>query len=139
MEDLELKLETLEHCLRQFNKGIEIVFNLITTDYRGQTPYDTLRKMEDIVKELNDEHLLKLYKKLFEEGRSPPHVYRQISLDDYFAFLARLNAILNEVAVQANEADIALRQVIGLQSVIGIWGGRSWRPLGKSTALPSSW
>ena len=55
MEDLESKLETLEHGMRQFNKGIEIVFDLITTDYRGQTPYNTLKKMEDIVKELNKE------------------------------------------------------------------------------------
>jgi hypothetical protein len=131
MSDLESRLDALECCLRQFNKGFEIVFSLVSTEYEGRTPYNTLREMEDSVKELDDDRLMKLYNKLFEEVRAPVHAYRQIRPDDYFAFLTHLHSFLKERSVRANEADIALRETIGLQSVIGIWGGTNWQPAEK--------
>jgi hypothetical protein len=127
MADKEAKLDYLENSIRLCNKAFEILFFLLTAEERGQTLYNSLTKLEGIVKDLNDECLLNLYHELFKSWRiSTP--YQQIHPDDYFAFLQRLGTLINEAAAKANEADIALREVIGLQSVIGIWGGRGWRP-----------
>jgi hypothetical protein len=131
MADLESKLDAFECCMRQFDKAFEIVFSLITAEYEGQTSYNTLREMGGIVTELNNDHLTKLYNKLFEEAPTPDYKYQQIHPEDYFAFLTHLHTILKQQAIQANQADIALRATIGLQSVIGIWGGTNWHPAGK--------
>lgn len=124
---LEAKLEKVEHSVRQLSKAFNILFFLITADERGQKIYESLKKVGGMVKDLNDEHLINLYNKLFEGFLSGiPH--QQIRPDDYFAFLKRLGTLVNETSVQANEANIALREAIGLQSVIGIWEGRGWHP-----------
>jgi hypothetical protein len=127
MADTEAKLDYLENSIRLSNKAFEILFFLLTAEERGQMLYNSLTQIEGIVKDLNDEHLLTLYQELFKSSRiSNP--YQLIHPDDYFAFLQRISTLINEAAAKANEADIALREVIGLQSVIGIWGGRGWRP-----------
>ena len=100
----------------------------MTTDERGQTIYESLKKLEPLVWDLKDERLTNLYNKVFSVFLNGiPH--QQIRPEDYFAFVQRLGSLPNETTIQANEADIALREIIGLQSVIGIWGGREWRPL----------
>jgi hypothetical protein len=104
-----------------------ILFILITTEERGHTIYQSIKEVNDLVKNLNDEQLLDKYKKLLGVFLSGiPH--QQIVPDDYFAFLERLGALLNKATVQVNEADIGIREAIGLQSVIGVWGGRDWVP-----------
>jgi hypothetical protein len=127
MADTEAKLDYLETSIRLSAKAFEIIFFLMTTEERGQTLYNSLIKVESTVKDLNDTFLLNLYHGLFNNL----HIgtpYQQIHPDDYFAFLQRLNTLITEAAAKANEADIALRETIGLQSVTGIWGGRGWRP-----------
>jgi hypothetical protein len=127
MADTEAKLDYLENSIRLSNKAFEILFFLLTAEERGQMLYNSLTQIEGIVKHLADEHLLKLYHDLFKNSRNPnPH--QPIHPDDYFAFLQRINNLISEAAAKANEADIALREKIGLQSVIGIWGGRGWHP-----------
>jgi hypothetical protein len=128
MKYIEAKLDALENSMRRSNKAFYILFFLITTDERRQTIYESLKKSEDLVKELNDEHLLNLYDKLFSGVRTPNPNYQHFHPDDYFSFLQRLGTLVNEISIQANEANIALREAIGLQSVIGIWGGRGWQP-----------
>jgi hypothetical protein len=129
MPNTEAKLYILENSIRQLNKAFNILFFLITTDERGETLYKSLRKVEEMVKDLNDEHLINLYDKLFE-GFLTGVPHQQIRPDDYFGFLQRLGTLVNESSVQANKAEIALREAIGLQSVVGIWGGRGWHPSG---------
>lgn len=127
MADTEAKLDYLEHGIRLSNKAFEILYFLLTSEERGQMLYNSLIQIEDLVKVLNDGCLTNLYQKLFDSPRNSSP-YQQIHPDDYFAFLQRLSTLVNEAAAKANEADIELRGVIGLQSVIGIWGGRGWRP-----------
>ena len=127
MADIEAKLDYLENSLRLSNKALEILFFLLTAEERGQTLCNSLTKVESFVRDLNDEPLLNLYHELFRSYRIPA-LHQQIHPDDYFAFLQRLSTIIDEAASKANEADIALREIIGLQSVIGVWGGRGWRP-----------
>ena len=127
MPEIEAKLDYLENSIRLSNKALEILFFLLTAEERGQTLYNSLTKVESIVEDLNDEPLLNLYREIFRSYRISAS-YQQIHPDDYFAFLQRLSTLINEAAAKANEADIALREVIGLQSVMGIWGGRGWRP-----------
>jgi hypothetical protein len=127
MIEAEAKLDELEDSLRQLRKVFNILIFLITTDQRGQTLYASLKKVESLVRDINDERLMDLYNQIFAVFLTGiPH--QQIRPDDYFAFLQRLGSLPDETTVQANEADIALREIIGLQSVIGIWGSREWRP-----------
>jgi hypothetical protein len=126
MIEAEAKLDELEDGVRQLRKVFNILIFLITTDQRGQTLYASLKKVESLVRDINDERLIDLYNQIFAVFLTGiPH--QQIRPDDYFAFLQRLGSLPNETTVQANKADIALREIIGLQSVIGIWGGREWR------------
>ena len=128
MMEKEAKLDELEDSFRQLKKALDILFFLITTDERGQTIYDSLKKVGPLVRDLNDERLTNLYNKLFVVfPTGVPH--QQFRPDDYLDFLQRLGSLSDETTVQANEADIALREIIGLQSVIGIWGGMEWLPL----------
>ncbi|OGN90302.1 MAG: hypothetical protein A2Z74_03630 [Chloroflexi bacterium RBG_13_46_9] len=123
----ESKLDKLEASVRLLKNASAILFMLITSDQRGQTIYDSLNKVDKLVRELNDQPLLNLYNKLLGVFLSgTPH--QQITPDDYFAFIQRLGTLLNQAAVQANEADIAIREAIGFQSVVGVWGGRDWLP-----------
>jgi hypothetical protein len=123
----ESKLDKLEASVRLLKNASAILFLLITSDQRGQTIYDSLNKVDKLVMELNDRPLLDLYNRLLGVFLSgTPH--QQITPDDYFAFIQRLGTLLNQAAVQANEADIAIREAIGFQSVIGVWGGRDWLP-----------
>ena len=123
----ETKLDKLEGSVRLLKNVSAILFILVTSDQRGQTIYDSLVKVENLVRDLKVASLLKQYDKLFAVFLSgTPH--QQILPDDYFAFLETLGNLLNQAAVQANEADIAMREAIGLQSVIGLWGGREWIP-----------
>ena len=128
MMEKEGKLDELKDSFRQLKKAFDILFFLITTGERGQTIYDSLKKVGPLVRDLNDERLTNLYNKLFAVFLTRfPH--QQIDPDDYVAFLQRLGSLTNEASVLANKADIALREIIGLQSVIGIWGGMEWLPL----------
>ena len=123
----ESKLDKLEASVRLLKNASAILFLLITSDQRGQTIYDSLNKVDKLVRELNDRPLLDLYNRLLGVFLSgTPH--QQITPDDYFAFIQRLGTLLNQAVVQANEADIAIREAIGFQSVIGVWGGRDWLP-----------
>jgi hypothetical protein len=131
MKEAEMKLDKLEDNIRKLRKEFDILLLIMTKDERGQTIYETLKKVGPLVWELKDEHLINLYNKIFAGFLSGiPH--QQINPDDYFAFIQRLGSLPDETIAQVNEADIALREIIGLQSVIGIWGGREWRPVGQS-------
>ena len=127
MAEVESKLDILDNNVKQLNKAFNILFFLITTDERGQTIYESLKKVEDMVRGLNDERLIHLYQNLFE-GFLTGIPHQQIRPDDYLGFLKRLGTLVNEASVQANAANIALREATGLKSVIDIWGGRGRRP-----------
>jgi hypothetical protein len=112
MQEIEAKLDILENSVRQSNKAFNILFYLITTDERGQTIYKSLKKVEEMVKDLNDERLLNLYNRLFAGVRTFNPNYQHFRPDDYFGFLQRLGTLVNETSVQANKANIALREVL---------------------------
>ena len=130
MSDVEEKLSTFENCIRRFNKVDEIIFMLLTINERGKTTCEDLVKVGGIVQELNDESLSSLYNRILE-GVKVSGLYQPIHQNDYFGFLQHLGTLLNEVIIQANEADIALRSVLGLQSGSGLWGSKGWRPSGQ--------
>ena len=131
MKEAEAKLDRLEDSIRKLRKEFDILFLIMTKEERGQTIYETLKKVQPLVWDLKDERLINLYNNIFA-GFLTGIPHQQISPDDYFAFVQRLGSLPGETITQVNEADIALREIIGLQSVIGIWGGREWRPLGQS-------
>ena len=130
MSDVEEKLNTFENCIRRFNKIDEIIFMLLITNEHGKTTCDDLVKVGVIVQELNDESLSSLYNRILE-GVMTSHLYQPIHPNDYIGFLQHLGTLLNEAIIQSNEADIALRGVLGLQSGSGLWGGKGWRPSGQ--------
>jgi hypothetical protein len=129
MADMEARLDYLENSIRLSNKAFELIFFLLTSEERGQTLYNSLTQIENLVNDLNDACLVVLYKRLFKNSRTPTP-YLQVHPDDYFVFLQRLSFLVNEAAAKGNDADIVLRETIGLQSVVGIWGGKGWRPVG---------
>ena len=130
MSEVEEKLSNFENCIRRFNKVDEIIFMLLTINERGKTTCDDLVKVGGIVQELNDESLSSLYNRILEGVRTSG-LYQPIHPNGFFSFLQRLGTLLNEVIIQTNEADIALRGVLGLQSGSGLWGGIGWRPSGQ--------
>ena len=127
MADIEAKLDYLEDNIRTTNRAFGLVVFLMKAEERGQMLYHSLVQAEGTVKDFNDAPLTNLYTELFKSSRNPSP-YQQIYPDDYFAFLQRLQRLIDEAAGKANEADIELREAIVLQSVIGIWGGKGWRP-----------
>jgi hypothetical protein len=127
MAEVESKLDILDNSIRQLIKAFNLLFFLITTDERGQTMYESLKKVEAMVRDLKDERLINLYQNLFK-GFLTGIPHQQIRPDDYLSFLKRLGTLANEVSVQANEANIGLREATGLKLVIDIWGGRGRRP-----------
>ena len=130
MSDIEEKLKTLENIIIRYNIADEIIFILLTSNERGNITRDDQVKVGGMVHGLNDEILSNLYDRILESGRMPG-LYQPIQPNDYFAFIQRLGTLLIEATIQANEADIALRKAIGLNSVIGIWGKKEWCPSGQ--------
>lgn len=126
MAYLQMKLDVLATNLRVLKNASAIIFIIVTTDERSETIHKSLKKVESMVKDLDDDLLMNLYNKILSVFLSGiPH--QQIVLDDYFAFLERLGTLLEEATAQANEAHIALREAIGPESVIGMWEGRDRR------------
>lgn len=127
MADIEAKLDYLEDNMRTTSRGFGLLLFLLKAEERGQMLSHSLELSEGMVRDFNDGCLTNLYNDLFKSSRNPAP-YQQIHPDDYFAFLNRLQVLIDEAAAKANAADIDLRESIGLQSVIGIWGGKGWRP-----------
>jgi len=113
MPEIEEKLIVFEKCFKRFMKTDEIIFMLLTTHEDNRVNEEYLALMEIKVNELNDEILFNLFKKVQEEVRVLG-LYQPFQTGSYYGFLQRLGAILNEATVQAENADIALREVIGL-------------------------
>jgi len=122
MVSAQIKLDDLVTSLRQLKNASAILFIIVTADERNQTIYESLKKVESLVEDLNDGLLKKLYGKIFTVFLSKMP-QQQIVIDDYFKFLQRLGTILNDATLQANEAHTALRETIG-NPVIGAWRGR---------------
>jgi hypothetical protein len=121
MISAQIKLDELATSLRQLKNASAILYIIVTSDERNQTVYQSLKKVEGLVEDLNDEYIIKLYNKVFDAFLSNVP-QQQIVIDDYFSFLQRIGAILNDATIQANEAHIALREAIG-NPVIGSWRG----------------
>jgi len=120
---LQVKLDQLANGLRVLKNASAILYIIATTDERGKTLYESLKKMEDMVKDIDDELLLNFYNNIFKVFLSGAP-QQQIVPDDYFAFLRRLGDIINQATDQANEAHLALREAIGPEAVIGKWNGK---------------
>lgn len=130
MAGLEERLIDLENCIRRFNKVDEIIFMLLTNNGHRMTTSDDLEKLRSVVHEVNDENLSSFYNRILKEVRMSS-VFPTVRINDYFVFLQRLGTLLNELTVQANETDIALREIMGLPADTGIWGGKGWHPSGQ--------
>jgi hypothetical protein len=125
LADIEAKLDYIESSLRLSNKAFQISQLLLTAQERGLSVYTALGKVEGIVKDLNDEYLLNLYTEALRNPRVPSP---RVEFNSFFAFLMRLSTLVYESAAKANEADIDLREAVGLPAETGIWGKRGWHP-----------
>ena len=123
MAILQMKLEKLATSQRVMKNASAILFKLVTSDEHNQPIHESLKKTEGMVKELDDEILMKTYKKIFPVSLSGAP-QRQIAIDDYFAFLERLGTLLEDATYRANEAYISIREAIGYDSVLGTWDGK---------------
>ena len=120
MAYLQMKLDKLAASQRVLKNASAILFSVVTANERNQTIYESLKKADSMIKDLDDKLLMNLYNKIFSVFLSGvPH--QQITPDDYFAFLERLGTLLEEATAQSNEAYVALRKVIGPESLIGTW------------------
>jgi hypothetical protein len=120
----QMKLGELAASQRVMKNASAILFAIVISDGRGRTIYESLKKTQGMIKDLDDPLLTKLYDKIFLVFRSGvPH--QQIIPDDYFAFLERLGTLLKEAAAQADEAHIGLREAIKFESVIGAANDRN--------------
>jgi hypothetical protein len=123
MAYLQMQLDKLATSQIVLKNASAILFIIVTTDERGQTIHESLKKVESMVNDLDDELLMNLYNKILSVFLSGiPH--QQIAPDDYFAFLERLGTLLEKATAQANEAHVALREAIGPEPVIRVWEGR---------------
>ena len=110
---LQTNLDKLGVNIKIMKNVSAILFVFATAGERGQMVYESLKKVKGIVKDVDDKSLTTLYNNIFEVFISGvPH--QQISPDDYFAFLERLGALLEEAAAQAGEADASLREMLEL-------------------------
>ena len=110
---LQTNLDKLGVNIKIMKNVSAILFVFATAGERGQMVYESLKKVKGMVKDVDDKSLTTLYNNIFGVFLSGvPH--QQISPDDYFAFLERLGALLEEEAAQAGEADASLREMLEL-------------------------
>ena len=128
MAEAKEALYRLEDAFRRYDKLAEVIIVLMTTDERKVTLYDSLVAIEEHMGTLNDARLRSLYDRLVEGRRTFMPQYEQILQADYKAFIQRLNTLAIEAAVEANEADVALKAALNLDASTGIWGPKGWRP-----------
>jgi len=120
---ITMELDELAVNLRKLSDASAILFIIVNSDEQGQTIYQSLRKVEGLVNNLDDELLVNLYNKIFSVFLAGvPH--QQIVVSDYFAFLQRLGTILDISTDQANKAHAVVREAISADSVLGKWRGR---------------
>jgi len=127
MTELEVKTRTFEYHIKRFNKADEIVFMLLTANSQLKPLIDDFVKLEAPIKDVDDEILTGLYKKLLVDVKGHNSYPGSIPAI-YYSFLQRLGTLLVEITIQINEADIALREAIGIQPFTGIWGDKGWYP-----------
>ena len=128
MAEAKEALYRLEDAFRRYDKLAEVIIVLMTTDERKVTLYDSLVAIEEHIGTLSDARLRSLYDRLVEGRRTFMPQYEQILQADYKAFIQRLNTLAIEAAVEANEADVALKAALNLDASAGIWGPKGWRP-----------
>jgi len=120
---IQTELDELADNLRKLTNASAILFIIVNSDEQGQTIYQSLKKVEGMVNDLDDEQLVKLYNKIFSVFLAGvPH--QQIVVSDYFAFLERLGTILDISTDRANKAHAMVREAVKSESVISKWRGR---------------
>ena len=105
----EMKFNTLASSLKVLKNAAAILFNVATASEQGQMIYESLRKAEGLVRDIDDRRLSDLYKTVFGVFLSGVPQQQMIP-DDYFAFLQRLGTLIEEASALANEAQLALRE-----------------------------
>jgi len=128
MINVEEKTRALEYQIKRFNKADEIVFMLLTTNSQLEPLSDDIAKLELAVKDVDDEVLTELCSKLSVDVKRHK-AYPGSMPVSYYSFVQRLGTLLVEITIRINEADIALREAIGIQPSTGIWGDKGWSPL----------
>ena len=128
MINVEEKTLAFEYQIKRFNKADEIVFMLLTANSQIKPLLDDIAKLERAVKDVDDENLTELYDKLLVDVKRHKAFPGSVPVS-YYSFVQRLGTLLVEITIQINEADIALREAIGIQPSTGIWGDKGWSPL----------
>ncbi len=136
MQDQEQIIEHLENGIRKLDRLSNILFYITTIDERRSTLEDTLALIEKQLLALDDPIVCSMHEKILKKRNVFLHRYEQILQTDFNAFLNRLAELWFQSAVEANEADIALRQSLGLDAARGIWGGKGWHP--PASFIPSA-
>ncbi|MDP2932004.1 MAG: hypothetical protein Q8O05_05850 [Chloroflexota bacterium] len=128
MADVKQIITRLEDAVKRLDRLAEVLFYITTIDERRSTLYDTLKLVEHQVVTLNDGVIHSLYERVLKTRDTYLPRYEQILQTDHNAFLKRLSELWSESAIESNEADIALKEALGLNASNGLWGPKGWHP-----------
>jgi hypothetical protein len=121
-------MERLEDAIRRYDHLAQIGTCLAAAAERGSHFRETLLAIEENVRGLQDKKLESLYVRLVNGYGNLTAGDKAILDADYAAFVMRLTKLTDNAAIQANEADIEVRQQIGLDASIGVYGPTQWKP-----------
>ena len=128
MTDKKQIVTKFEDAIKRLNTLEDILFYVTTIDERRSTLKDTLLMIQQQIFTLDDGTIYSLYEQVLKGHDTFIPRYEQILQADYYAFIKRLSELWTESSVALNEADIELKEHLGLDASYGIWGPKGWSP-----------
>ncbi len=120
-------LLSMEEAIKQYDGIVQILVFLNELGERGPRFHESLAGIVGHVADLKNEKLNVLFGELLN-GYQEFDSQDKIELEArYAAFLKRLGRLGDAAAMQANEADIELKRILGLGASFGIYGPPFWK------------
>ena len=117
-------LQSMEDAIKQYDMIVQI---LVFLNEMGDCGYESLAAIVGHVADLKNEKLEVLFGELLNAYRDSDSQDKVELEARYAVFIKRLGRLGDAAAMQANEADIELKKILGLDASFGIYGPAFWK------------
>jgi hypothetical protein len=128
IDNAQAAIRRLEAAIRKYDDLFQIAVSIAASGERGPQFHDILLGVEENIVAVKDSKLKALYDKLVDDYRDPDKQNKSTLDVDFAAFISRLTRASDQAAMEANEADIEVKQFLGLLADKGVYGPSYWRP-----------